>query len=335
VSDARTKTSWKTWAVRGAQALVAALIVLFVYRSVSAQLEKSRFLELHFSLGYLLAAWAVIALYYLLFAGGLLLVIRALGYRPRYRDIFKLSFAANLGKYLPGGVWQAAGKVAMARQAGVDRHAALVATIVEPAVSVAGGLLLFLTTTLLGAPFPAGVPKWPLYALLVGLFVALQPQFFARVVALGMKLLKIEGEPPHLKFRQIVALVLYYAAVWVVAGAGFWLFTRSLTPDPGAGVFAYAGYYAGAAVGGLLVLFVPAGLGVREGFLVTLMGAVVSGGAATAWVVAFAARVWSTAMELALSGVAVAMPFAGPGLAEDEETAADGTSDPSGAGEPS
>jgi len=300
------------------------LIAYFVYRSVSTQLATSNFLELHFTPVYLIAAWAFIALYYLLFAGGLWLVIRAMGYRPRYRDIFKLSFASNLGKYLPGGVWQVAGKVAMAKQAGVDRHAVLVATTVESAVSVTGGLLLFLTTTLLGAPFPSEIPKWPLYALMVGIFVALQPQIFARVVALGMKLLKIEGEPPHLKFRQIVALVLYYASIWVVAGTGFWLFTRSLTSDPGASIFAYAGYYAAAAIGGLLVLFVPAGLGVREGFLVTLIGPIISGGPATAWVVAFAARVWSTAMELALSGAAVAMPFAGPGLTDDE---AEGESD--------
>lgn len=316
--DGSARAGWRTWAMRGAQALVAVLVVFFVYRSVSVQLAKSRFLELHFSAGYLVAAWAVIALYYLLFAGGLLLVIRAMGYPARYRDIFKLSFAANLGKYLPGGVWQVAGKVAMARQAGVDRHAALVATTVESAVSVTGGLLLFLTTTVLGAPFPSDVPKWPLYALMVGIFVALQPQIFARVVALGMRLLKIEGEPPHLRFRAIVALVLYYAAIWVVAGAGFWLFTRSLTADPGASVFAYAGYYAAAAVGGLLVLFVPAGLGVREGFLVTLMGGVVSGGVAVAWVVAFAARVWSTAMELVMSGIAVALPFSGAGATGED-----------------
>lgn len=335
MSEARSSRSWKTWALRGAQALVAVLVVFFVYRSVSEQLEKSRFLELRFSLGYLLASWVAIAAYYLLFAGGLWLVIRSLGYRPRYRDVFKLSFAANLGKYLPGGVWQVAGKVAMARQAGVDRHATLVAATVETAVSVTGGLLVFLLTTLLGAPFPAGMPTWPLYALVAGIFVALQPQIFARVVALGMRLLKIEGEPPHLKLGQIVTLVLYYAVTWLVAGAAFWLFTRSLTSDPGANVFAYAGFYAAAAVGGLLVLFVPAGLGVREGFLVTLMGSVVSGGAATAWVVALAARVWSVAMELVMSGAAVVMPFAGAGDAEDDdETGAGETGAPEADGPP-
>lgn len=303
--------AWRKWALRGAQLVLTAVVLYFVWRSVSTQLATSRFLELRFSPLYLIAAWAVIACYYLLFAGGLMLVIRAMGYRPLYRDVFKLSFAANLGKYLPGGIWQVAGKVAMARQAGVDRHAALVATTVESAVSVTGGLLLFLGTTLAGAPFPAGVPKWPLWALVAGILVALQPAIFARVVALGMRLLKIEGEPPHLKLGQIVALVAYYAGIWLVAGGAFWLFTRSLTSDPGAGWFAYSGYYAAGAVGGLLVLFAPAGLGVREGFLVLLMRDVVSGGAATAWIVAFAARVWSTAAELVLSGIAVALPFSG------------------------
>jgi uncharacterized membrane protein YbhN (UPF0104 family) len=311
---------WRTWALRGAQAILAAAVAYFVWRAVSAQLATSRFLELRFSPVYLVAAWAVLACYYLLFAGGLTLVIRSLGYRPRYRDVFKLSFATNLGKYVPGGIWQVAGKVALARQAGVEPHAALVAAVVESAVSVTGGLLLFLGTTLAGAPFPSGVPKWPLWAIVVAILVALQPAIFSRVVALGMRLLKIEGEPPHLRLARIVALVAYYAGIWLVAGGGFWLFTRSLTPDPGAGWLAYSGYYAAGAVGGLLVLFAPAGLGVREGFLVLLMRGVVSGGSATAWIVAFAARVWSTAMELALSGVAVAMPFSGSHGSADAET---------------
>ncbi|HEX9092459.1 MAG TPA: lysylphosphatidylglycerol synthase domain-containing protein [Coriobacteriia bacterium] len=329
---------WRRPLLVAARLALAVAIVYFVWRAVAGQLERSRFLELHFSFGYLAAAWAVLVVYYLLFAGGLMLVIRALGYRPVYRDVFKLSFAANLGKYLPGGLWQVAGKVAMARQAGVDRHAALVATTVETAVSVTGGLLLFLTTTLLGAPFPAGVSKWPLAGIMAGIFVALQPQIFARVVALGMRLLKIEGEPPHLRLGQIAGLVAYYAVVWLVPGSAFWLFTRSLTADPGANALAYAGFYAAAAVGGLLVLFVPAGLGVREGFLVLLMQGLVSGGAGTAWVVALAARVWSTLAELALSGVAVALPFSGRGegfrgAAPPEAAPADPTHSPGAPGE--
>jgi glycosyltransferase 2 family protein len=316
---------WRHWAVRAAQAVVAVVVIFFVYRSMSAQLSTSNFLTLHFSPWYLAASWAMIAAYYLLFATGLMLVIRSLGYRPRFRDVFKLSYAANLGKYVPGGVWQVAGKVAMARQAGVDRHAALVASVVESAVSVTGGLLLFLTTTLFGAPFPVGVPKWPLVVLMVAILVALMPQIFARVVALGMRLLKIEGEPPHLRMASIAWLVLYYAAIWLVSGAAFWLFTRSLVTDPGASWLAYAGFYAVASIGGLLVLFVPAGLGVREGFLVLLVRGVIAGGGAAAVIVAFAARVWSSLMELALSGVAVALPFAGPPM--DAGTPESGPSD--------
>jgi hypothetical protein len=170
--------------------------------------------------------------------------------------------------------------------------------------------------------------------LIVVIFVALQPQIFARVVRLAMRLLHVEGEPPHLRFGQTVWLVFYYAATWLIAGAGFWLFTRALVADPGANWLVYSGFYAAASVGGLLVLFVPAGLGVREGFLGLLMRNVVGGPTAaarlsTALIVAFAARVWSTAMELALSAGAVALPFSrqqggaedSPATEPDEEEA--------------
>ena len=319
--DARPSRAWLKWASRAAQVVLAVVIVYFVYVSVATQLRKSNFLALHFSIGYLVASWVVIGLYYVLFAVGLTLVIRALGYRPRFRDIFKLSYATNLGKYVPGGVWQVAGKVALARQAGIDRHAALVASVVESAVSVTGGLLLFLTTTLLGGPYPASLPKWPLFVLIAVIFIALQPQIFARVVRVAMRLLHVDGEPPHLRFRQTVWLVFYYAGTWLVAGAGFWLFTRALTSSPGANWLVYSGFYAAASVGGLLVLFAPAGLGVREGFLALLMRDVVAGGAGTAVIVAFAARVWSTAMELLLSAGAVAMPFST--RTDDADTPAD------------
>jgi uncharacterized membrane protein YbhN (UPF0104 family) len=326
----QNKRPWLKWASRAAQAALAVVIVYFIYSAVGTQLAKSHFLSLHFSIGYLVVAWVVIGLYYVSFAMGLTLVIRSLGYRPRFRDIFKLSYATNLGKYLPGGVWQIAGKVALAKQAGVDRHAALVASVVESAVSVVGGLLLFIVTTLFGAPFPATVPKWPLFVLLVVIFVALQPQLFARVVRLAMRILHIEGEPPHLTFVQTVWLVFYYAGTWLIAGAGFWFFTRALIPDPGANWLVYSGFYAAASVGGLLVLFVPAGIGVREGFLVLLMRNVVGGPTAAARlsaavIIAFAARVWSTAMELALSAGAVAMPFSRhpPDSADEDADAPD------------
>jgi hypothetical protein len=214
----------------------------------------------------------------------------------------------------------------MARSVGVDRHAALVASVIESAVSVTGGLLLFVTATLLGSPLPGSVPRWPMWVLMVAIFGALQPQVFRRVIALGMRLLKVEGETPHLSFRATVGLVAYYACIWVVAGAAFRLFVLSLTPQPGADWLAYAGYYAAASIGGLLVLFAPAGLGVREGFLVLLIGPLLAGGAGTAWIVAFAARVWSSAAELVLSAIAVAMPYAGVGLDGGDAAGPDGES---------
>lgn len=298
--------------VRLAQVVLAVAIVYYVWQSLSASLARSGFASLHFAPVYLAAAWAVLLCYYLLFVGGLSLVLRSLGYRPRYRDVLKLSFGANLGKYLPGGFWQVAGKIAMARRAGVDRHAALVATTVESGASVAGGTLMFIATVLAGARLPAGFPAWPMLGIAAAIVAALHPAIFGRVIAFGMRLLKIEGPPPHLRFGATLGLVAYYFGIWFVAGSAFWLFARSLTPlaSP-VDLLPVAGAYAAAMVGGLLVLFVPAGLGVREAIILALLGITFGAeGAGAAAVISVAARVWSTLLELALSAVAVALPYA-------------------------
>jgi glycosyltransferase 2 family protein len=302
----------RRWLVRGAQVLLAVGIIYFAWQSLRGSFERSGFASLHFSLGYLLAAWAVLLVYYLYFVGGLALVFRSLGYRPHYRDVLKLSFAANLGKYLPGGFWQVAGKLTMAKRAGVDTHAALVASVVESGTGVAGGTLFFLFATLVGgARLPAAVPRWPLAVAAVAIVVALHPAIFGRVIAFGMRLLKIEGPLPRLGFLSTLGIVAYYFASWFVAGGAFWLFARSLTPLVSASdVLAFSGYYAAAMVGGLVVLFVPAGLGVREGILLVLLRlSLPAEGATAAAVISVAARVWSTLMELALSAVAVALPY--------------------------
>ncbi|MDO8962890.1 MAG: lysylphosphatidylglycerol synthase domain-containing protein [Coriobacteriia bacterium] len=315
------------WLVRAAQAVLAVAIVYFVWQSLSGSLERSGFATLEFSFGYLAAAWAVLLVYYLLFVGGLALVLRALGYRPHYRDVLKLSFGANLGKYLPGGIWQVAGKIAMAKRAGVDRHAALVASVIESGVSVAGGALMFLATTFIGAELPPGVPRWSMVVLAAGIVGALHPAIFGRVVRLGMRLLKIEEDVPRLTFTATLGLVAYYCGIWFVAGAAFWLFARSLTPLALPGhVLAIGGAYAAAMIGGLLVLFVPAGLGVREGILLVMLQLTFGpAGAGAAAVISVAARVWSTLLELALSAVAVALPYANPALAGDDEPDEDGS----------
>lgn len=315
-----TPRSLRSRLLTAAKVVFGLVLVYFIYRALATGFTTSGFSKLSFSWPHLVASWVALLGYYAVFVGGLALVFRALGVPTSYRDTFKLSFSANLGKYLPGGFWPVAGRVSMGPKAGVPRRVALVSTIVESAVSVTGGTLLFLLAVALGAPVPGSLPTWPFAVLAAGIVVALHPALFGRLIALGMRLAKVEGEAPRLTFPATLGLVVYYMGVWTVSGVALWTFTRSLVPDTGAGPLVYGPYYAAAAVMGLLVLFVPGGIGVREGMLLFLLSPLI--GRPQAAVVSVAARVWTTLLELVCSSIALALPYLHEGLEGPEDAEA-------------
>ena len=99
---------------------------------------------------------------------------------------------------------------------------------------------------------------------------------------------------------------------WVVYAAAFWLFARSFHVE---GSFMQIGAaFAAAYVMGYVAVFAPAGIGVRESFLVVFLGPTAGAGAAGA--LAVASRVWITAIEVGAAGVAMLSPAGAHGAGE-------------------
>jgi uncharacterized membrane protein YbhN (UPF0104 family) len=291
------------------QVVLFAAIAFFVWRSLSAGLSTSGFLHLRFSLPYLLASWLALAGYYALYTGGMHLVLRLLGAPSTIARVFKLNFATNLGKYLPGGIWPVLGRLSLGPRLGLSRRHVAPGMVLEAGLSIAGGLLVFFASLGFGGALPGSTQPWHWAALAALVVFALLPPVFRRVLAFGFRLAKVDAPVPHLSLAATLGMVAYYAVSWMVAGAAFQLYTLALVDGAPIDVLRYAGVWAVAAIGGLVVLFAPGGLGVREAVLTLLLTPLV--GAASAAVVAFSARVWSTILELALSALALAVPVAG------------------------
>ncbi len=306
------------------QVLLFAIIAWFVYQSLAKGLASSNFLQLRFDWGWLALSWVLLAGYYALYTLGLDLVMRALGSPSTLPKAFKLNFASNLGKYVPGGFWPALGRVALAPTMSLSRAHAAVSLVLEAGLSTAGGLIVFAISLGFGGRLPAGTQPWMWLALAAVLVVALHPAIFSRALGLAFRLARVDQTPPDLGYLRTLGLVALYAASWLIAGAAFQCFTYALVRDAGGNTLAYAGAYAAASIAGLLVLFAPGGIGVREGVLAFLIAPFVGPG--TAVVVGFAARVWSTLLELALSAGALAMPT--PGGTDAVATDPDATAPP-------
>jgi uncharacterized membrane protein YbhN (UPF0104 family) len=111
----------------------------------------------------------------------------------------------------------------------------------------------------------------------------------------------VPGEaPPEVPIGALEGLrwLALYTVNWGGYALAFWLLMRGLSLPGGPLVLGSA--FAAAWVSGYVVLFAPAGLGVRVSAMVVLLSPTVGAGAAA--LAAVVARVWTTVVEVVPAG---------------------------------
>lgn len=291
----------------GGQVVVFAVIIWFIVRSLTRGFAESNFAALHFDWRWLAASWLLLLGYYALYTLGMDFVLRSLGSASTYRKAFKLNFATNPGKYVPPGViWPAVGRAALAPKLDLSRVDAVVSLVLEAGLSSAAAVIVFVASLGFGGSVLRGTQPWEWLAILAGLVLCLHPAIFRRALSVVFRVVRVKQEPPSLGYGTTLGLVAFYATSWIVAGAAFRCFTLALVRGAEGNVLTFAGAYATATIAGMAIPGAPAGLGEREAVLTLLLIPMIGPGVAV--LVAFAARVWFTLLELVLSGTALALP---------------------------
>ena len=225
---------------------------------------------------------------------------------PR-RVAARVMFVGQLGKYLPGSVWAFVAQVELARDWDVPRSRGAAATLLAVGVTVAVSLAVAAVALPLSSAEAARRWWWAL-ALAPLLLAALHP----RVVGWGIRTAArpfarfrevAEAGPLDIGGRAMAAAVGWTLAAWVPLGLHVWLLTWAVGGDALRSLGPAAGAYALAWTLGLLVVFAPAGLGVREAVLVVALSPVVDAGAAL--VVAVLSRLVMTVADVGWAGLSV------------------------------
>lgn len=277
---------------------LTALVTWFILRGVGFDLEalrgfdlsdlKLRPVSLWVSVGVLLLAFIVSASLW-----GVM--VREIGVAEvGFVAALRVFFTANLGRYIPGKLWQIAGLAYLAKGEGVHTGTAIGSAVLGQAFSLGGA-------TLLGAGVLLGVGRggeqsfgWGAVVVMVVLLGATSPGILKRILPFWFRLAR---QPYPATFRPDHAFGLrwmgLYALVWGGQGLAFWLLCRGLGFD--LPLLQAASAYSAAYVLGYLFLPAPAGVGVREGVLVGILGPSLGPGVA---IVAVVARLWTTLVEL-------------------------------------
>jgi hypothetical protein len=222
------------------------------------------------------------------------------GWRLRWDDGLRVFFFSNLARYIPGGIWQFAGLAALAVEAGGSAVTASAAVLLLQVVLLATGFVMTLgvAPNALG-PWAAalGATSRAVLALVASIaLIAVAPRAFPFVRRQLERVLKRSVPlpiPPAWPFALYVART---ALAWIGYGISFWLFSRALLGPNVPDVWFSSSAYVASYLAGMIAVFAPGGIVVREAALVIAFRS--SLGPERALVLALASRLWLIALEV-------------------------------------
>ncbi len=206
---------------------------------------------------------------------------------------------SNLGKYVPGKVWQIGAMSAMSRGLGVSPIAASAAAILGAIVNVIAGFVISLACgrVLLEKTHPG----WSSAATLI-VSVSLTGLLLAPVLVprLAPVLARLVGRrlDTTLPVRAVVYSLIGNVIAWLIYGAAFQLLMIGLLGSATGDYAAYLAAYTISYLGGYLAFFAPAGVGVREYLMGRVIEAAMLGTAPQAALIMIVSRVWLTLLEV-------------------------------------
>lgn len=259
--------------------------------------------------GWLVAALAVGTATLFLMAGVWVSLFRALGGRCGTMEGVRVWMTTNLGRYIPGKVWQLSGLAYYMRDRRGAGGVALAAAAAFQVLVLGTGAAWAAATLGTRALGPGALLPGAL-VLLLALLVVLRPRLVGRVAG---GLARRMGETPPRSAPGRAALWsagLGLVVAWLGNGAGLWLLWKGAGGTSAPGLPVLSGVFAASYVAGYVVLVAPGGLVVREGAMAGLLAAVAGVPIGVGAAVAVLARLWTTATELLALLVAWALPAA-------------------------
>jgi glycosyltransferase 2 family protein len=226
-------------------------------------------------------------------------LLAGLGSPLPMRSAAQILFVGQLGKYLPGSVWPVLAQMELGSAHRVPRSRSASAAILAMVLSLAVGILVALVMLPVGGG--AGSYWWVfLFAPVAGL--CLYPRLTNRILNLALRAARQPPLERPLGRRSMAVALAWAAFAWIALGLQIWFLAARLGLHGWSGPLLAIGSFAFAWCAGFIVIFAPAGAGIREVVLIALLAVAMS--RADAAVVALVSRALMTIGDLASAGIA-------------------------------
>jgi hypothetical protein len=226
-------------------------------------------------------------------------LLASLGSPLRIGVAARILFIGQLGKYLPGSVWPVLAQMELGKAHQVPRSRSASASVLVMLLTLITGLLIAVVTL----PFAAGpLPyRWALLITPV-LVVMLYPKVLNSIIDRLLRLARQTPLEAPLTTRALAGALAWAVGVWLCYGLQIWILATQLGAPAGKTALIALGGFAFAWSVGFVIVFAPAGAGVRDVLLLLMLRPVLSTADATA--VVLVSRVLLTAADLLTAAAA-------------------------------
>lgn len=283
---------------------VLSAIFIFLGKIVWGNWNQVRGAHLSIRAGTLFMSTLIFVLSYFIQMWAWYLITLRLGIAIPLKETVETWLYSQLGKYLPGKVWLFLSRLYFYNSKGKSKKTVTVALYLETAtlVMAAGLIFLFSLFSLREIPsFYGWISPPGVIGLLILSFLLLHPRLLQGALNRGLAFFNRDPISISITYAETLWVLGVCVLSWLVGGIGFYLFVDSVFAVSPEHLLILTGALAISSTLGLVALFAPSGLGVREGVLVYLLSAIMP--SAVAVIVSVLTRLWMTFIEIGMIGV--------------------------------
>ncbi len=203
-------------------------------------------------------------------------------------------------KYMPGKIWVILGRASIISEKGLPLMQLAAVSLREQLLYLLLGLLI----SLIALPF-LSVSSWFFILVLIGSLALGLFLFSHRVhnwgLVLFLKLFKKELDIPFIPMKDALTMTGAIMNYWIFWSLGFYFLVKALAPDAS---FLVALAFPMSVSCGLLAIFLPGGIGVREGIIVMFLTSM-GHSPALAITISIIQRLWFISGEVFIFGSAL------------------------------
>ena len=205
---------------------------------------------------------------------------------------------AELGKFVPGKIFLLASKIYLYNKEGKSKIGVTLSFFLEITCTMLASAFIFVFSLLFVSIDMVENFYFYICLLIMLFFVIINPTILEFISNYCLRILKRDEIKLEITYKNILYITGFYTANFFVQGIGLFFLINSIYEMSFSNIIFVTAAISVAGMLGVLSLFAPSGIGVREGVLIFALKHIIPNSISV--IISLVARIWQTGMELLL-----------------------------------